>query len=125
MTSVPAPDVLSSSAEGYARGSDFRGLADSSTILVNATSPNVGPDAIRSNSSVSEGSAAASKAIPHKDSVSFNRVSLLDQDHIKAPRGPKSPLGLQSMQRKPLGNQGMMLQKKMVVPTATGFLNET
>ena len=78
VASVPAPDMLSSSAEGYARGSDFVSLADSNTILVDATSANVGPDAIRSSSSVSEGSATASKAVPHKDSVSFNRVSLLD-----------------------------------------------
>ena len=75
---MPAPDMLSSSAEGYARGSDFVGLADTNTILVGATSPNVGPNAIRSSSSVSEGSATASKAVPHKESVSFNRVSLLD-----------------------------------------------
>ena len=78
VTSHPAPDMLSSSAEGYARGSDFVSLADTNTILVDATSPNVRPDAIRSSSSVSEGSATASKAVPHKDSVSFNRVSLLD-----------------------------------------------
>ena len=44
---------------------------------------------IQSNS-VSEGSMKISKGL-HKESVTFNRISLLDQDHIKAPRGQHYP----------------------------------